>query len=131
MYFQVYSSLIVAPDDLKKVSGQVWSLQAILKLLHETEKNMTLSDGDEEQLNNLAQGCCKILSELETIINQSQSVTKQRFSRTVNYTVVAFADNSELQQKLVLQLSLLTNFQMGLAKYSTSLNPSKNILLTL
>jgi hypothetical protein len=91
-------------------------LQAILNLLHETKKNITLSDGDEDHLNHLAQGCCKILSQLETIIDNSQSVGKQRFSRTMNHAVAAFADTSELQQKLVLQLSLLTSFQIALAK---------------
>jgi hypothetical protein len=91
-------------------------LQAILNLIHETKKNITLSDGDEDHLDHLAQSCCKILSQLETIISKSQSVSKQRFSRTVNHAVAAFADTSELQQKLVLQLSLLTSFQLGMAK---------------
>lgn len=117
---QIYKGLTGAPDEYRRIASQVLSLQAILKLLHETkeDKARILSDEDKGELERLWKGCLEILEQLQTLIDKFNNVGRQRFARIVNFISAAFADTAELQRQLELQLSLLTSFQIGLVKYA-------------
>ncbi|MCJ1288205.1 hypothetical protein MMC26_007560 [Xylographa opegraphella] len=105
----VYKACKEAPESFGNISQEVLSLHAVLREFDESFTGHELTPSREAGLKCIVNGCHKVLTDLETLVNKYESLGTQS-KRTWDRMGWGFQDVTELRTRLTSNTVLLTAF---------------------
>ena len=115
--WKLYKNCKESSTEFRRISSEVASLHVVIKETEEyIKETQGLSPSRDARLTILVDGCKEVLTELESLLNNYESLGTQA-QRSWDRMRWGFEELADVRSKIISNTTLLTAFNSSLAKY--------------